>query len=194
MARAAERPPEPEPQAEAEAEGEPVTGVADPEQAWKALTLVNDWIKHAEAKTGASLAVAGVTGGVLYNLVKDQHDPGPVLWAAAVVCGVAVLAAGLAAARALMPRLRLSRTEEEPVSRLFFSHIARKYEYDGLSYVEVLRTLTGQPEELTREIAHQVHANAVVAHRKFFWADWAVRALVVALAALGVVAAIVGSE
>jgi len=184
MARAAGRQPE--------VEG--VVEVADPDQAWKALTLVNDWIKHAEAKTGASLAVAGVTGGVLYNLVKDQHDPGPALWTAAVVCGVAVLAAGTASALALMPRLRLSRTEEEPVSRLFFSHIARKYKNDSPSYVEVLRTLTCQPEEVTRQIAHQVHANAVVAQRKFFWANWAVRALVVALAAAGVVAVIVGSE
>jgi len=80
------------------------------------------------------------------------------------------------------------------VNRLFFSHIAKAYSNDSPTYVEVLRTLTGQPEEITRQIAHQVHANAVVAQRKFVWANWAVRALVVALAALAAVAAIVGSE
>ena len=167
---------------------------ADPDQAWKALTLVNDWVKHAEAKTGASLAVAGVTGGVLYNLVKDQHDPGTALWLAAFACGLAVVAAATCAALALVPRLQLTRAQEDPDSPLFFSHIARKYEKTGPAYAEALRDLTVQPEELTREIGKQVHANAVVAHRKFFWVNCAVRALVVALPALGVVAAIVGSD
>jgi len=51
-----------------------------------------------------------VTGGVLYNLVKDQQDPGVALWLAAVLCGVAVLVAGVTAALALTPRLRLTRT------------------------------------------------------------------------------------
>ena len=119
----------------------PEPEAADPDQAWKALSLVNDWIKHAEAKTGATLAVAGVTGGVLYNLVKDQHDPGVLLWLAAVACGVAVLIAGISAAIALVPRLRLTRAQEEPVSRLFFSDIARAYKNDSPGYIEVLRDL-----------------------------------------------------
>jgi len=33
----------------------------DPDQAWKALNLVNDWIKHAETKLIAILAASGRT-------------------------------------------------------------------------------------------------------------------------------------
>lgn len=75
---------------------------------------------------------------------------------------------------------------------LFFSNIAKEYDGDGPSYVEVLRSLTSDSERLTRQIAHQVHANATVAHRKFTWADRAIKFLVLALLLLGVVAIIVG--
>ncbi len=40
----------------------------DVDQAWKALSLVNDWVKHADAKRGVVLTAAGVSGGVLFNL------------------------------------------------------------------------------------------------------------------------------
>lgn len=173
---------------------EPPIEDPDPDQAWKALTLVNDWIKHAESKTGVTLALAGVSGGTLFNLVKDQHNAGFWLSATAVVCGVATFAAGGAAAMALLPRLRLGRAPEEPTNWLFFSHIARGYKGDSPSYVEVLHALTRDKDGLTRHIAHQVHANATVAHRKFRWANWAVLALMVDLAALGIVALIVGSH
>ena len=43
----------------------------DPDVAWRALSLVVDWIKHSEAKAGATLAATGVTAGVLYNITKD---------------------------------------------------------------------------------------------------------------------------
>ncbi|KAA1397633.1 Pycsar system effector family protein [Aeromicrobium ginsengisoli] len=186
---------------------------AEPDQAWKALSLVNDWIKHADAKVGASLAVSGVIAVMLYNLVKDQHQPGCALNLFTVLCAAAVVLAGGSAALALMPRLTIAskweqravrraakaadvvapeEPQEDPINLLFFSNIAKEYDGDGPSYVEVLRSLTSDPERLTRQIAHQVHANATVAHRKFTWADRAIRSLVVALALLGVVAIIVG--
>lgn len=184
----------------------------EPDQAWKALGLVNDWIKHADAKVGATLAVSGVVAVMLYNLVKNQDRPGCALSIFTVLCAVAVVAAGGSAALALMPRLAIAtkweqRTarrvasaagdvtpppEEDPVNLLFFSNIAKTYHGDGPSYIEVLRSLTSDPERLTRQIAHQVHANATVAHRKFTWADRAIKFLLLALLLLGVVAVIVG--
>ena len=79
----------------------------EPDQAWKALSLVNDWIKHADAKVGATLAVSGVVAIMLYNLVKSQHEPGFWLSIFTVLCAVAVAAAGGSAALALMPRVTL---------------------------------------------------------------------------------------
>ena len=190
-----------------------LVGGPEPDQAWKALSLINDWIKHADAKVGATLAVSGVVAVMLYNLVKSQKEPGCVLSIFTVLCAIAVVAAGGSAALALMPRLTIvgkweRRTArraakaagvpapvesvEDPVNLLFFSNIAKEYDGDGPSYVEVLRSLTSDPERLTRQIAHQVHANATVAHRKFTWADRAIKFLMLALPLLGVVAIIVG--
>ncbi|RIQ21052.1 Pycsar system effector family protein [Jiangella rhizosphaerae] len=185
---------------------------ADPDQAWRALGLINDWIKHAEAKVGATLASSGVAGVMLYNLVKEQSDPGVWLSAVAVACTAAIIAAGSAAAMALVPRVSIvsrrrtreaqnppitrgdgpAAVPEDPVNLLFFSNIARHYEGDGPSYVQVLRSLTADREALTQQIAHQVHANAIVAHRKFAWADRAIKFLVVALVLLGALAMIIG--
>ncbi|GGU29110.1 Pycsar system effector family protein [Lentzea flava] len=191
---------------------EPATGPApEPDQAWKALGLVNDWIKHAEAKVGATLAASAVAATMLYNLVKDQKSPGLWLSIAAVACAVAVVAAWFSATMALIPRLSIvgrrkakkahlaslsavDELPEDPMNLLFFANIARAYKDDGPSYIEVLRSLTADPEQLTRHIAHQVHANATVAHRKFAWTDRAIRFLVLGMALLGVVAIIVGSK
>jgi putative ubiquitin-RnfH superfamily antitoxin RatB of RatAB toxin-antitoxin module len=187
---------------------------SEPDQAWKALGLVNDWIKHAEAKVGATLAASGAVGVMLYNLVKDENAPGFWLSAAAVACTVAIIGAGGSATLALIPRLSIVRVAkerkiqkaikggsdeptqivEDPVNLLFFSNIARHYKDDSPSYIEVLRSMTADPEELTRQIAHQVHANATVAHRKFAWANRAIMSLVAALGLLGLVATIIGMK
>ena len=186
----------------------------DPDHAWKALGLVNDWIKHADAKVGATLAGSGVVAVLLYNLVKNQTEPGGWLSTFAVSCAVATVLAGVCSALALMPRLtitpiwqrlksrtltmrpgveRLDEPREDPVNLLFFSNIAKQYKGDSPTYVLVLHALTADPNELTKQIAHQVHANATVAHRKFTWADRATKLLSAALVLLAVVALIVGS-
>src|SRR5260370_40598709 len=78
--------------------------IGKPEQAWSVLILVNDWVKHAESKAGATLAAAGVIGGVLYGLVKGQHHPSIALDAASVICGVLTLAAAFFGGPSLAPR------------------------------------------------------------------------------------------
>lgn len=175
----------------------------NPDQAWKALSLVNDWIKHAESKTGIALAATGASGVLLYNLVKDQSAPGPVLSVVAVLAGIAMLVAGLAGTIAVLPRLTVDpgklpafnkavRAEQDLSSLLFFSHIARQYKGDAPTYVEVFRTLTSDDDQLTRQIAQQVHANATVAHRKHLWTNIAVLALSLDYTFLAIVAVIVG--
>jgi hypothetical protein len=241
----------------------------DPDQAWKALALVNDWVKHAESKAGATLAAAGVSGGVLYNLVKNTTDPEPVVDVVAVGCVIATATSGLLALFALVPQLEPPRgprhgsvrwhaplrrrqaperhgagisraptlpaaassraaptadptgsegangsmgsdglgvgdldgpdeaviahaAEDDPVNLLFFADIARYYAADGPSYADVLAALTSDAAHLTRHVTRQVHANALVAQRKYRLANQALRALGVALVLLAVTAAIVG--
>ncbi len=160
----------------------------NPDHAWKALGLVVDWIKHAEAKAGGALAATGVTGGVLYNLVKNQTEPGTWLATASVLCAVAVLTAGVCAALALVPRL--GPRADLPESPLYYKHIAGKHPSRPHTYFQDLHRLTASAEDLVREIAEQVWANSHVALRKYTWASRAMVFLVTALAMLAWVALI----
>lgn len=160
----------------------------DAEQAWRVLGLVNDWLKHAEAKAAGALTIAGVVGGVLYTLVAEQKDLPWAVGFVAVLCGIAVLASGVSAAVALWPRLK---SKEPPTSPLYFNHIARQHA-DGSTYHDTLKLVTSKPEDMVRELAAQIWANAHVSQKKFRWAGYSIVALILSLAGLAVVAAYLG--
>lgn len=170
-------PDEPEPEQEPELPGDP-----DPDPAWKALGLVNDWLKHAETKGAGALASSGVIGGVLFNVIKDK--PHVNVWAgiAATVTVVFVISGALFAAASLWPRLR---QRDEPTSPLYFNHIARAHA-DASTYHDTLRLLTADKDQIIRELAVQVWANAHVAHKKYKWAALAISSVVGALMCLGI--------
>lgn len=164
----------------------------DPDQAWKALALVNDWVKHAETKLGVTLAATGVSGGVLFNLVKDRTATGGIFNVVAVVCAAAVFVAGICAMVGLYPRVGLRRkTVDDAVNPLFFHDVARAYKGNAPSYSAVLHTLTTNPNDLVRHLGQQIHANATVAQRKYRWANRAIRALLVDLLMLGALAVVI---
>jgi hypothetical protein len=166
----------------------PGVSVSDPAHAWNALALVTDWTKHVEAKTAATLAAAGVTGGVLYNLIGIETHPGFWLGLASVICTAGVLASGVSAGLALRPRL-VSR--DEAIGPLFFDHIARRYPEPD-AYLVALRQLTASPDDLVCEISRQVWVISQVAHRKYAWASYAMVCLLVALGALAWITVILG--
>lgn len=169
----------------------------DPDQAWKALDLVNGWIRHSDNKAVAVLAAAAGAGVAFYNLtkdnlVKDTHHPDYPITLTAIACVLFVLIAGLFAASAIIPRQKVKGQSEDNINLLFYSHIARKYKNDSPSYEDVLKTLTANKPELTRHIANQVHANSVVAERKFNLTGYSIMALAASLFCLGALAAITG--
>lgn len=97
----------------------------EPDQAWKALSLVNDWIRHAETKVAATLAATGVSAGILFTIWRDWSDPS---WLAVIVgyfSALALLAAGWACAMGLLPR-RTAASEKDG----FIDHVAA-----GLSWL-----------------------------------------------------------
>ncbi|GAA2152542.1 hypothetical protein FHX52_0777 [Humibacillus xanthopallidus] len=161
------------------------SGPVDAAEAWKAVGLVNDWVKHAESKAGALMAASGVTGGVLYNLVKSQDHPGGFLAIAATTSAVTVLLAAACALTALWPRLHAS---EPPTSLLYFEHIARRHPKSPAAYIEEFKALATNPDSLLEQLAQQVWANARVAKRKYFWAGLALLCLAVSLVTLACVA------
>jgi hypothetical protein len=164
----------------------------EPEQAWKALSLVDEWVKHAEAKLGVVLAATAASGGILFNLVRDRSHASVAFDVAAVVCGASVLAAGACAMIGLYPRVRLRRGKAaDTVNPLFFHDVARAYNGDAPSYSAVLHTLTTNADDLVRHLGQQIHANATVAHRKYVWANRAIRALLLDLLSIAALTTII---
>jgi hypothetical protein len=154
-------------------------------EAWKAVGLVNDWVRHAETKAATTLAASGVIGGVLYNLVKAQTDIGLTLTIAAPLSAALAVAAAVCAVVALWPRLR---SREAPTNALYFDHIARRHPKSAAGYIRELKEMIADPDVLLDHLGQQVWANARVARRKYRWAGWALVALMGAALALAVVA------
>jgi hypothetical protein len=159
------------------------------EDAWRVLGIVNEWVRHAEAKAGLCLAGAGFVGGALFQLVSDSdRRDDRLVQALAATCALWVCAACLFAGLSLWPRLRDRAT---PASAIYFDHIARQHPRDGRAYVERLRTSLAEPDRVMTEVATQIWANARVARRKFRWAGLALLTMLLALATLGATAVIV---
>lgn len=151
------------------------------------LSLINDWIRHAETKAAGTMATSGVAAGVLYNLLKDHSSPGKLVGILAIICLILIVTAGLAAAWALRPRLW---SREEPTSNLYFDHIARRHGKKGGADVfgETIRALSAADFELVGEIAGQIWANAHVARAKYRWANIGLSAVLLALISLAATA------
>jgi len=172
---APQAPPEPDP---------PAT-----DDAWRTLLLVVDFVKHAETKAAATLAFAGVLGGVLYTLVSQQKKPGVVLIVAAAGCALTIVATAVAAGVALRPRVRV-RLEGSSPALLFYRSVADRFPDDADAYVRQFTALTADRPALLAAVAEQIWANSVVATRKYRAAHVAVTASLVASGALAVTATV----
>lgn len=163
-----------------------------PDQAWKLLSIVNEWVRYADTKTGVTLAFGGATAALLLNALKDSNWTWK-LTVSASLAGVSLILTALFAAFALFPRVRGNQdhsVDEEAVSLLFFGDIRRHYGEDRPTYRDVLTTLTADAARLTEQIADQIHANARVATIKFRWVNVAIVAEMAAIASTALTALI----
>lgn len=172
----------------------PTPDPVDPEYAWKLLELVNSWIRQADTKAAAALTGAGLTGATLFNLAHSLTVLNPAIDVVAVLCAAAVVGAAALAGTALLPRLSAPNASRatprlEQISPLYFRHISAHHGGSG-EYRQVVRNLLQDTSALADEIAGQIWVNAAVATRKFVWANRAIAAFLVGLAALGVLAAL----
>lgn len=158
------------------------------EDAWRVLLLINDWIKHADAKTAGVLAAAGVTAGLLYSVVSEVDVlplPTTVCVAATAVCLLfAVLFGGLA----LRPRLW---TCAPATSKIYFAHIARAYPKGAAqptSFVQDFTSSFSDSREVASEVSEQIWAIAHVAAAKYRWVNLAMVFSFFALAGLALTA------
>lgn len=172
-----------------EMSGPPSTrDVAD---AWKTLSLVNEWIRHSDAKAGIALAFVGALATMLFNLVGDFHERSAGFDVLVFSTCFLLLVGGILCGWTLTPRVR--DTQEVPEStpnRLFFVSIAR--EYNRREYREALNRLTLMSDSLLEDLADQIHANARISTIKSRCAKWAIRAVLSAALCVALIAAIVG--
>lgn len=181
---------------------------AEPDHAWKVLSTTNEWIRHADAKTGVTLAFVGVTGTTLFNLARSEEQWSFLFNIAVLACLGTLVTAIVCAGFALFPRTKTREEREkfrkmrsgkkaarEPISTgegaaedqinlLFFGHVTAHYKNDGPSYQEVLRLITTDKDRLTNQIASQIHENSHVAVLKFKYVNRAIQAELAALACL----------
>jgi len=107
------------------------------EHLFRVLQMVNDWLRFAEAKNGAVLAICGSTLGVLIGLMASVSFPSNALLGYVAACAL-LLAGSLAAALvSFIPITRLPtlyrRARATPPNTLFFADLA------GVSASELLQ-------------------------------------------------------
>lgn len=165
--------------------------VADADHAWKLLSLVNEWIRHADAKATATLAFTGALAALLYNLVKKQTDAGAAFDFFAVITCIALGLALLFCGLTLTPRIKDRDPDPDTINRIFFGSITKHYDGKRPAYRDVLKVLTENPQELIKDLADQIHTNARIATTKTRYAQWAIRSVLAAGVFLSIVAILI---
>ncbi|BBH71808.1 hypothetical protein ACTI_84930 [Actinoplanes sp. OR16] len=157
------------------------------DDAWRALQLQFDLVKHAETKAAATLASSGVLGGLLYSLVS-QNKLGGVLFALlASLTAVAIVVAATAAGNALRPRMFRRHGSQ---NLLFYSTIADRFGHDADAFGREFSALLSDRGELLATITGQILSNANVAARKYHAVNVAIFTLLAALALMAATAAV----
>lgn len=159
----------------------------NPDHAWKTLALVNEWIRHSDAKASVTLAFTGVMATTTFNLAKDFTPRTALFDALVFIACLLLLLTGAFCGWTLTPRVKDKDADRDAINRLFFGSIDRNFRGKRHEYSEVLHVLTSDPVELTKDLADQIHVNARIATIKATAAKWAIRC---ALAAGAVIAAL----
>jgi hypothetical protein len=164
----------------------------NPDQAWKLLSLVNEWIRHSDAKAGVTLAFTGALGAMTFNLASG-FETRTLLFDVVVVvaCVLLTVTAGLCG-WTLTPRVNDKDADPESINRLFFASISHHFKGERPRYSEVLSTLTADPHELIKDLADQIHSNAGIATLKAKYAKWAIRSALATGLAVAILAITIG--
>ncbi|MFF7292012.1 Pycsar system effector family protein [Microbacterium sp. NPDC008134] len=164
----------------------------NPDHAWKALALVNEWIRHSDAKAGVTLAFVGVLGTMTFNLAKNFEARSTFFDVLVVLACSLLVVTGALCGWTLTPRVNDKDSGRDAINRLFYVSISRNFKDKREQYVDVLHTLTANPVELTNDLADQIHANANIATVKATYAKWAIRSALASGAAVAALAVVIG--
>lgn len=165
----------------------------NPDHAWKTLALMNEWIRHSDAKAGVTLAFTGVMATTTFNLAKDFNPRTAAFDSLVVTACLLLLLTGALCGWTLTPRVKDKDADRDVINRLFFASIDRNFRGKRQEYSEVLHMLTSDPVELTKDLADQIHVNARIATVKATVAKWAIRCALAAGATIALLALLVGT-
>lgn len=138
---------------------------------FRALQLVNEWLKFGEAKNAVLVTFNGAAIAAVHNLAKIHEPIDPWvswwIWCITTCCAVSVLI-GLASfyARTRTEAIVFVTTSRSSGNAIYFGHLA------DMKPEELLRRLVGDyspssDDGYLRDMAGQVVANAKLARKKF---------------------------
>lgn len=148
------------------------------------LTTVNEWLKFAEAKNGALLAVDSAIIFGIFKLASDSAWPHVIFpyltISLVIVSSVSCLVSFIP--RIKIPTFTLSQKPDATASLLFYTHIAK---YDPESYLKALHGRTDDSTTLSSsfemDFARQIVTNSRIAVKKYYCFTVALWLTVVAL-------------
>jgi hypothetical protein len=164
----------------------------NPDHAWKTLALMNEWIRHSDAKAGVTLAFTGLMATTTFNLAKDFTERSAVFDSLVVAACLLLIATASFCGWTLTPRVRDKDADRDAINKLFFVSIDQNFRGKRQEYSQVLHTLTADPIELIKEIADQIHVNARIATVKATAAKWAIRCALAAGATIATLVLVIG--
>ncbi len=162
------------------------------EHAWRTLALINEWIRHSDAKAGVTLAFAGALGAMTFNLARGFEHESSLFDVLVVLICVTLVVTVLLCGWTLTPRVGDRDAEPDSVNRLYFGSILRHFKGERSQYREAARELIANPFELIGDLADQTHANARIAAIKTRAVTWAIRCALVGGLLVSALAATVG--
>lgn len=145
------------------------------EDLWRTMQTISDWIRVADAKAGATLAIDGVVLALLSGRLRGPTG----LSAASTVSlslGVALAAAsGLLAIWAVVPRTKRLRAD----SMVHYGTIAA-FE-SAAAYHDAALALHADPEALSKALTGHIWIISRSARTKYLLVIWAIRLLAATL-------------
>jgi hypothetical protein len=155
------------------------------------LTMVNEWLRYAEAKNAILIAA---NGALIFGLTQLDVNDGS--WATTVrTASAALLAVSLLiAVFSLTPWLSRAglfptRAGSSDDNLLFFGDAAHHDADTYLHYLSASRTAFVSGDKVTHWLAEQIVINARIASRKFKLFNWALYAAAPGIAGIGSVVA-----
>jgi hypothetical protein len=149
------------------------------EDLWRTLQVVSEWIKVADTKAGACVAIDGALLALLAGQLRTGSDPQIVEIVMLAIAVILAAASGLVGVWAVLPRARRYGVHS-------IAHYGTIATFDSAaSYQDAAVDIFSDPDDFAKSLAAHIWALSRVAMRKYILVTWTIALLVAAAAAAG---------